>query len=344
MSTHFLYYPDPGIAFDISKMLLVKLNSLTVWHNLLTLTDFTNSEISFIENCAKVLEDPKPELVIFSFVPSNRKTTFLSHIISNLLQSGLSTFNLLTIKCYLEDYVTVQKDLFNFYFDLALDSSIDIDHLMLSNKSIPDKIKILLYGFYLYPQKYISKLLTIIERYYHSIMEKWHSPIDNNIDLTRFSMCLIDLYSRDNQIQLNDQTPLIEYSLSFCVPQFLIMNLTISPPFFVTTTTTINNYISSKNVSPSSQQLMKLSQALSDKTRISILNILISHDHLSLDELSEKLSLPNSATKYHLSVLKDVDLIFCTQHYRKKVYSFNPDGFKNIHIALDHMQKGDMLT
>ena len=344
MSPNFLYYPDPGIAFDIAKMLLVKLNSLNVWHNLLTLTDFTDSEISFIEDNAKLLEDPKPELVIFSFVPSNRKTTFLSNIISNLLENGLSTFSFLTLKCYLEDYLTVKKELFDFYFDLQLDSSLDIDHLMLNNKSIPDKIKILLYGFYLYPQKYLSKLITITEKYYHSIMEKCYFPINNTTNLTQFFKCLMEIYSHNRTIQLNERTRLVEYSLSFCVPEFLIINLNISPPFFVTTTTTIDKYISAKSESPSSQQLMKLSQALSDKTRISILNILISHDHMSLDELSEKLSLPYSATKYHLSVLKDVDLIFCTQHFRKNVYSFNSEGFKNIHIALDHMQKGDMLT
>ena len=39
MSYSLKYYPDPGIAFDITKMLFVKLNSESVWQSSLTSID-----------------------------------------------------------------------------------------------------------------------------------------------------------------------------------------------------------------------------------------------------------------------------------------------------------------
>ena len=117
MTSKFTYYPDPGIAYDISKMLFVKLNPTNVWLDILTSPANVKAEITHIQKCADALPAPNSKMLLFSFVPSNQKTTFLTSVISHLLDSGIHSFSISKLTSYLNDYTLVKNDLINFYFE-----------------------------------------------------------------------------------------------------------------------------------------------------------------------------------------------------------------------------------
>ena len=169
MIRKFTYYPDLGIAYDISKMLLIKLNPQSTWIDMFTSPANIKNDIKHIQSCADALPTPKSELVIFSFIPSNQKTSFLSYVISNLLDSGIHNFSISHLTSYLDNYAAVKKELLRFYLDFPNPNNLDLDYAICNNRTLPDKLKILLLTFLMNPKKYISSLICVINLYYSEI-------------------------------------------------------------------------------------------------------------------------------------------------------------------------------
>ncbi len=134
----------------------------------------------------------------------------------------------------------------------------------------------------------------------------------------------------------------VAYSLSYCVPDYMAGDFNTVPPYFIATELTINDFLQSQEDSPTFSQLTDLCNAMGDKIRISILKESLIQNNITIEEISEKIGLTITATKYHLSLLKKTGLLSTTRVHRKIGYSFNPDGFKKIKNLLDLMEKGDL--
>ncbi len=336
------YFPDPGIAYDIVKMCFVKLNPQNVWQESLTSINPQDNYIHYIQERADHLPDPKPEIQLFVYIPSNKTTTFLSMIVSNLISKNFCTFSISDLIQYLRDYTQVKRDLYNYYLGDQNYSDIDLDHLIRHNKNIQDKIKIMLLGFSLYPNKYISYLSKIIITYYNTIKTNWMTSADISMSLTPFIEMIIKESSLRGEVAnalINEST--ISYSLCYTTPEFLYYNLTTDSPFFITTPDTIT-YLLHNNPSPSISELLQAIHAIGDKNRIKIINLLNSTPKLSIQEISDLLNLSLTAVKYHISLLKETNLISTTKNNNRKVfYSFNPSGFRNIIKSLEKIEKGE---
>jgi len=343
MTSNFTYYPDPGIAYDISKMLLVKLNPQSIWTDLFTTPANIKKDMKHIQYCADALSSPKSELLIFSFIPSNQKTTFLTYVISNLLNSGTQNFSISQLCSYLYNYTLIKNELLNFYFDSPNINNLDLDYAIRNNRTLPDKLKILLLTFLMNPEKYLSSLISVINSYYAEIKENLSPPISKDTNLSKFFHLLTARYM--SKIETSNNPPMfteIAYSLSYCVPDFLIGEFYANPPYFISTEMTINDFIQAQEEPLTFLQLIDSCHAMGDKTRISILNLLLVHTNITINEISEKIGLTITATKYHLTLLKKADLLSTSRVHRKIAYSFNPDGFKKIKNLLDLMEKGDL--
>jgi len=159
MSYSLKYYPDPGIAFDISKMLFVKLNPETVWKEFLITMNSPIDEVSFIQDKAKYFPEVNSDLLLFSFIPNNKNETFLSRTISQLLAQGIKEFSIFQLQNYFTDISSVQKDLYRFYLGEKEFSMNNMEYTIRSHKALPDRIKLLLFGFIMSPEKFITLLL-----------------------------------------------------------------------------------------------------------------------------------------------------------------------------------------
>ena len=101
----------------------------------------------------------------------------------------------------------------------------------------------------------------------------------------------------------------VAYSLSYCVPDYLLGEFYTDPPYFISTEMTINDFIQAQEEPLTFLQLIDSCHAMGDKTRISILNLLLIQTNITIEEISEKIGLAITATKYHLSLLKKADLL-----------------------------------
>lgn len=340
MDRKFTYYPDPGIAYDISKMLLIKLNPSSTWVDMLTSPSNIKNDMKHIQSCVNALPDPKSELLIFSFIPSNHKTSFLTHVISNLLDSGIHDFSISHLSSYLKNYAEIKNELLRFYLDSPNPNSLDLDYAIRNNRTLPDKLKILLLTFLMNPEKYISSLISVIDLYYSEIKKNILPSLTKGTDLSKFFQLLTQRYIPEYESYNNSPISAeVAYSLSYCVPDYMAGQFDTFPPYFITTELTINDFLQSQEDPPTFSQLTDLCNALGDKIRMSIIKELLVRNNRTIEEISEIIGLTVTATKYHLSLLKKVGLISTTRVHRKIGYSFNPDGFKNIKNLLDLMEK-----
>jgi len=337
----FEYYPAPGIAHDIAKMLYVKLSSPNEWQEMLTTLASHEYYTNYIQNQVNSFPDPSSDLVLFTHIPISKKHTFLSQIIAQLIDLDFRSFSLDTLIEYFSHIDQVKNDLYTFYFCEQDYSKIDFDHIIRNNKTIPDKIKILLFGFSMYPNKYISNLVKVLTLYYQTIKKQFNFTSASMIDLAHFvNKTLNNTFQNDLALHQKLHSSIISYSLCYSTPTFLYSGLSSNPPYFITTTETIQLSLK-KETATSINDLIDVAQALGDKHRISIINQLASRNALTLSEITYNLDLSSTAVKYHIAILRKANLITSTHNSRQLYYSLNPIGFKNIRKALKQYEKGD---
>ncbi len=338
MSYSLKYYPDPGIAFDITKMLFVKLNSEVIWKEFLTSFAPHINEIEYIKKHADLLPDPEGELLLFSCIPANKSSTFLSTIVAKLISCDFQQFSISSLDSYFNDICSVKTDLLTYYFGEQNYRYNDLERIIRQNKNIPDKIKLLLFGFIINPNKYISSLSQTIHSYFHLIKE-W--LLSEQISESIF-YSFIELLIEKNNIKSIDRNIIISYSLCISTPDFLCYNFNSESPFFISTLETVKQLLDNTD-SPYFTSLISGATALNDKHRISIITLLISSPKLTLQEISAKLGLSLSATNHHLSVLRKANIVTGVRYNRNIIYSYAPEGFQYIIEILQKIMKGEHL-
>ena len=216
MSYNLKYYPDPGIAFDISRMLFIKLNPPSVWQSALTTLDTQSDEIQYIENRAASLPAAPSELLLLSYLTPNRKSPLLSTIISKLIYEDFSSFSISILLDYFSNTKQIQKDIFTYYIGDHPLTSTDLERTIRLNKNIPNKLKLLLFGFMLNPISYITSFCDIIKTYYSIITEQWISDSSPEyIPSTFINYIIGKTYTADTHEISNLYTKTISYSLCF---------------------------------------------------------------------------------------------------------------------------------
>ena len=137
MSYSLKYYPDPGIAFDISKMLLVKLNAETTWASKLTSLDFSSTEMSKIQQNSNLFPTPDNRVLLFSFIPPNKNETFLSYYVRKMICEDFSTFTIEHLISSLSNSQNLSTQLCVFYFNDIGYTPFDLDQIIRTNVNAP---------------------------------------------------------------------------------------------------------------------------------------------------------------------------------------------------------------
>lgn len=339
MNYQFKYYPDPGITYDIIRMLYVKLNPKSVWKETLTTVDYQEEHIQFIEEHAQLLPDPNSDISIFFFIPLKKRRTFISTIIERLISKRFTDYSISDLYMYLQNIPVIKRDMFSYYLGEQNYKSIDFEYQLRTNRTIPEKIKLLLFGFSYNPEAYTSKVRNIIEEYYNLIKKYWSITSLSPTTLDQLGNCIINDSPKHVDKKLSSEIPTISYSLCRCTPVLLITNTSSRNPFFISTLETINEKISNESTFTNSE-LLQLVHSVDDQHRLDIIRLLKGEPNLSPNEISEKLGLSITAAKYHLLILKRVGIITLTRNNHKTRYAYNPTGFLKIITALQNYDKG----
>lgn len=336
------YNPDPGIAYDIVRMLYVKLNATNIWRETLTSIESNDHQYDYIIEHAKLLPDPKPELALFFYIPTNKKATFMSMITEKMISNDFSSFSISNFYTYLNNSKQLLNDVLSYYLGDQDYTNVVFESLIRLSKTIPDRIKLLLFGFSYNPIAFSSQLSKMISSYYDIIYADCQAVPMSSLDLKQFSDMLIEqsqFFHKKHASFQEDST--IGFSLCTYTPDFLLYNHSKHNPFFITTENTIHNKLSNQ-LSISLQELLQSIHALNDQYRLSIIHLLKEHGSLSPAELAEKISLSVTATKYHMALLKKANIISIRRNNRSIYYTYNPIGYKNILKALENFEKGNL--
>jgi len=341
MNFTFNYNPDPGIMYDIIRMLYVKFNATNVWKETLTSMETNDQQYHYISEHAKILPDPKSELALFFYIPTNKKTTFMSMITDKMVSDDFSSFSISNIYSYLSNTNQVYNDVLSYYLGEQDYSNVIFESLIRLSKTIPDRIKLLLFGFSDNPIAYISQLSNWISTYYSSINMDNESVQISSTDLDKFTNLLIEQSHAFHKKRTSlKKDSVIGFSLCKYTPDFLMYNHSEQNPFFISTEITIQEKINNQTTL-STQELLHATHALNDQYRLTIIRCLKQFGSLSPAELAEKLSLSVTATKYHMSLLKKANIITVARNSRSIYYTYNPIGYKNVIKALENFEKGD---
>lgn len=340
MSYSLKYYPDPGIAYDISKMLFVKLNPESVWKECLTSLDSPIDEVEFIRKHVDSFPTPDSTLLIFFFRPTNKNETFFSQIVNSLINQSFKNFSINSLISFLNNDLSIRKNLYHYYFGKQDTSFSDLENDIRVNRTIPDRIKLLLFGFTLNPTKYISILCNTLQDYYARYKTSYFSQVKSiNIPECFINELIENTYSSKQMFNLKSQLDSISYSLSFIIPIYLFRNFLVEEPFLITTEYTINNAFTKKNPPYTSALLLKAS-ALDDKFRITIIDQLMHNNCMTLQEISHVIGLSTSTTNHHLTKLKKANMVSSIHTGHSVHYYINTDGIQNTIDLLQIIKKG----
>lgn len=343
MSYSLHYHVDPGIAFDVVKMLIVKLYPVSTWRTVLLSMDAQQEGLSFIQKQASLLPDPSPEVLLFVYLVSAKRPTFLSTILSHLIQADFASFSIDCLIRYLKDAERVKRELYSYYLGDEVSKDADLDHCIRLNPNIPEKIKLLLFGFSSTPAKYLSRLVSTISLYYGKIKEAYVSAHESVDIPDEFIGKLINQTVDENALsKLSLAKNTIAYSLSYTTPEFLVFNYAANPPYLITTAQSIENVMStSPSISP--DRFIRVMKALSNKYRMQIVQHLIQKGNLTLPEIVSLLGLSETAVQHHISILKSAKLIIATRSYRKVTFHLTSKTLEDLSSALHKFTKGESL-
>lgn len=338
MSLHFDYYSEPGIIQDILKMLYVKLNPNNVWKEVLTPADSQNTAIQYIQQYSELFAEVKSELALFFYIPTNKHATFMTSALEPFLIKDFSHFNLDCILNYLNDIEKVRSDLYSYFLNENISNPGAFENAIRCSKYITDRIKLHLFGFSYNPNLYITSLRKAFITYHDFIKEKWpSSPLEEKV-LNDFVKVINNRNRSSNNPQRVFTSDNISYSLCRCTPNFFVANYSSEHEFFITTFQTLNQR--TQNTSFQSRiSLLQSLHALDDSHRLSILDLIKKNNSLSVTDISKKLELSITATKYHISLLKKGNFLNLTKIGRTSYYSVNPIGYQNLINILQNHEK-----
>lgn len=343
MQYTFHYNPEPGIVSDITRLLTIKLAPRSIWEPYFTLIDSYTSDMEYINNFSKEFHVRYTKLLLFSYIMPNRPASYLSTLFIQSVQDDFSAFSFQSFLSYFQNHDQIRQDLLSYYLGDHDYSYINVEPLIRKNHLIPDKLKILLFGFLCDPSTYLRHLVTQMQTFYSQLYD-YHIVHSNDFSLTfeTFDSILNTWCSSPSLVKESINNPSIYYSCCYSIPHHLFHQFSTVIPWFIFSPN--SNFPLNSTLKPTSSiSLISLANALSDSSRIIIIQLLQAKQMLTFKELLSYLGCSRSTLTHHLTSLENVKLIQQKQHGAEKYYLCNPDGMDAITVIFNKLTKGETL-
>lgn len=189
---------------------------------------------------------------------------------------------------------------------------------------MPDKIKVLLYGFLIKPDKYLASLKKYLYLFYNVLIKTNRTLTKTTLDSSTIKTLLSTCIKDPDKFLSGITVSTIRYSICSTIPNYLELG-TNSFLWMIFTENIIGSLTKSPN-SASSNYLIYLGDARRNHARLTIIRELTQKHQLSFSELAQHTKLATSTIQHHLLILKKARLITEHKHGKQTVYSLNPDG------------------
>lgn len=328
---------DPGLAVDAVKILAMKLNPEHIWLQSLLFPSSYLQDEAYVKQQLKLFPDPDSKLYLFVYISKTNPVCFLTHFLDNQIENDFDGFSFQDFISSFDNVSIIRKRLLNHYTGVVDYTTIDIETLIRHDESMPDKIKVLLYGFLIKPEKYIDSLKKYLYLFYNILIKMNRNLQNCTFDSSTVRNLLASCIKDPDKFlsRISDST--IRYSICSTVPNYLQFG-TNTFLWIIMTENIIANLTTSPS-SASSDYIIYLGDALRNHARITIIRQLAQRRQLGIFEIEQSTKLATSTIQHHISILKKARLITEHKQGKQTVYSLNPDGLLYASKTLSDMAK-----
>jgi len=325
MDYTFQNFPEPGLVLDTVKLLTMKLNPDHTWIQSLLLPSTYQQDEATIKAQLSLYPSPNHKLYLFVHLSKTKPSCYLTHLLLKQLEESFDNFTFHRFLCIFDDIKLIKNSLFSHYLGPQDYTNVDLESIIRHDDSIPDKIKVLLLGFILNPQKYLTSLKKYLSLYYASLSKTNRNLSYATLDTTTLKSLLNSSRKDSEEFLSSLPSPTIRYSICTSVPNFLLFGR--SPYlWFIFAENSISEFAETPSTL-ATDYILHLGDALRNSSRLSIIRQLQSNPSLLMEDLIKYTGLANSTLLHHLSILKKARLINEHKQKKRSIYALNPDGF-----------------
>ena len=169
MNYTFQNFPEPGLVLDAIKLLTMKLNPDHTWiHSLLLPSTYHQDEV-MIKSQLALYPNPNQKIYLFVHLSKTNPSCYLSHLLINQLEKNFEEFSFYNFLSLMDDVSLIKNSLLSHYLGPQDYTHVDLESIIRHDNSIPDRVKVLLFGFILNPEKYIASLKKYLNIYYDTL-------------------------------------------------------------------------------------------------------------------------------------------------------------------------------
>jgi ArsR family transcriptional regulator len=325
------FLKEPGYIYDLLFLFVLNFNKEYCLANFINY----NKSIDDTDYLNKVLLDfdvISDDLLPFFFLKDNSKCFMTEYYYEPYKEEFTTSYNLLTVQTNISNHGKVIANLIQYYFpDLSETTiaewkdSITFVGDMIKKSKYSDSLKSSLYSFFINPSPVIQKLSYELmakefllskqyEKNYIKIAELQHQididNLSNNMKMWSNQKCDIDSFD-DIYISIC----LINKN---CIKIYLYKNQNIL--ILGTDYIDYSDYLLNEDKLP---ELDVFGNALSEKNRIEILDLILKKDEITIKDIEQELGFTGTNAYYHLSLMINAKIIKSRNQGRTILYSIN---------------------
>lgn len=327
---------NPGYMCDLIFIFLYNFNRQYCLNKYINL-DKSKTDTEYFHGVMYEFLKISDKLLLFFNMDNRGKCFFTEYYFEPYQNILTSEYNLFFIQRQINDMKKITKNIFKYYFpdiaeemrDSYLDSPMEILK-SISDLKYDDKIKNLLYVFFINPDSIIQKLNNellsanlLLEKYYDRNIIKVEN-IQNNINL-------IELFEMINQYKNNDwlvdMTEDLTISVCLLNKNYIIDNFDNKAIILGHDYKNMFSYLLSPKIE---DDLSEIFSAFAIKNRITILDFIHEKGEISINEIANELKFSSATINYHLTLMHKAKIINKKYQGKKIIYSINKKRFKDL--------------
>lgn len=337
MNFVFENHPDPGLAVDVLKILINKLNPEHAWLQSILHPATYHQDEAYVRQQLSLFPDPDSKLYLFVYISKTNPVCYLTHYLKNQMENNFDEFSFQNFLSSFNDISLITKNLLAHYTGISDFTIVDFETIIRHDESIPDKIKVLLYGFLIKPEKYLDSLKKYLCLYYNILVKTNRNLINTTLN-SSILRSLLKSCIKDPDAFLSEISDLkIRYSVCTTIPYHLQICRT-SFIWLILTEGSISQFHNQAG-SFTSDYLIFLGDALRNHARISIIQQLIHTQKINISDIEQTTKYATSTIQHHISILKKARLINEQKLGKQTFYSLNPEGLLYASETLSNIVK-----
>ena len=329
------FLKEPGYVYDLLYLFFSYYNKAQ-WQNPSGGFRKEDSRIDYLNGLLSDFGPFAEDLLPFFYSRENNLCFMLQYYFSPYKKLYRTTYSVSTILDALMDHNSVVDNMIRFYFeDITEDMRQECKHSpvaigrLIKNSGYPSDVKSGLYAFFLEPAAAIQLLSRelmakefLLSQYYEKSFGKI-MDLQRNFDLEQLVNLLGECGSG-----IRDMDSLNEVSISFCICScnIVLANFYESSMLMVLGSQYVEilrELIDRKNL----PELDIFGNALSEKNRIDILDLILRKGEVTIREIEQELGFSGTNAYYHINLMIKAKMIKSRNQGRTMLYSINRQFF-----------------